>query len=291
MMAKSIAIVLCSLLAVLVSGTAGADSKQVEVLSRTTWATAGKPEVHLLLRNLGDTAIPFSLRFGHIPGGARVSCAADLEKVEPDFSSRFTGWSGLSRGVVRGVIPPRGWAHRSFIVGAKGWLPPCEVPYRLDLERAGDLAERSEGAIHVGKPEWVPRGNILGENFEWQAMVETDEVYDRRIVSRLLVRNLGGEPAHLLITGRNLRCEDGERLGWALHHAAVQGEDVGPFALPPGGWAVFAAPIAVPNGAKLGRCTASMEISADTETGLRPVETVKFPLEPTGLFAGIHGSQ
>jgi hypothetical protein len=289
MMLKSITATLASLC--LVTAASGADSTRVEVLSRTTWATPGRPEVHLLLRNPGDEAVPFSLRLGHIPGGARVSCAADLESVESDFSSRFTGWSGLSRGVVRGVIPPQGWAHRSFIIGAQGWLPPCEVPYRLDLEEGGELGARSEGTIHVGKPEWVSRGNIGSESFDWEAMVETDEVHDRRVISRLLVRNSGEEPAHLLVTARHLQCQNGERLEWALHHAAVQGEDVGPFALPPGGWAVFAAPIAVSNAAKLDRCTASIEISADTEAGLRPVETVEFPLKPTGFFGGIDGDQ
>lgn len=75
---KFIAIVPCSLLAVVTTAVAHAGSAHVEVLSRVTWATAGKPEVHLLLRNPGDEPIPFSLRFGHIPGGPRVSCAADL---------------------------------------------------------------------------------------------------------------------------------------------------------------------------------------------------------------------
>ncbi len=263
----------------------------VSVSTRTTWTTTAQPEVHLLLRNEEDRSVRFLLWLGYLPGGKKPACERTLAEVDANFRSRFTGWDGISQNPTSGVIPAQGWTHRSLLLGAEGWLPPCEVPYRVDLEVAGEHIGRLEGTIDAGKAEWVPRGNVLKGSVDWEAMVETDEIHDRRVVSRLLVRNLGEEPAHLLVTGRHLQCENGERLGWALHHAAVQGEDVGPFALPPGGWAVFAAPIAVPNGAKLKRCAASIEISADTEAGLRPVETVEFLLKPTGFFGGIHSNK
>ena len=102
------------------------------------------------------------------------------------------------------------------------------------------------------------------------------------------MKNTGSEPIFALVSDRNLECSDGKQISWALSHGVVQGEDVGPFRVQPGGWAVFVSSINVPKGVDLEKCKANMDISMETEEVLQFMKTASFPLKPTGFYGGIH---
>lgn len=228
--------------------------------------------------------MPFTLWLGAIPGRSEVQCARQAADVDPDFPSRFHYWNGISYGPTRGVVPPKGWTHRSLIVGESGGIAPCDVPYRLEIERGKDeIAEVIEGSVRVEKPGLPQRGEVSHDGIEWSSVVERDRLYGSRVIARLLVTNRESHPIWVLLDDRRLLCSEGESPTWALHHATVQGEDVGPYELAPDGWAVFTAAVNMPKNTRPESCRASMEIVADTPAGLRPVRAAEFPLAPAGF--------
>jgi hypothetical protein len=268
----------------LAAGLAASEPSRLEVESRSSWATPAQPEVHLLLRNPTDDEVVFTLWLGAIPGKSEVRCARQVTDVDPDFLSRFYYWNGISNGPTRGVVPPKGWTHRSLIVGESGGVAPCDVPYRLEIERGKDeIAEVIEGSVRVERPGLPQRGEVSNSGIEWSSVVERDRLYEPRLIARLLVTNRESHPIWVLLDDRRLSCSEGEPATWALHHATVQGEDVGPYELAPGGWAVFTAAVNVPKSTRPESCRASMEIVADTPAGLRPVRAAEFPLAPVGF--------
>lgn len=262
----------------------------VSVEPGVTWASPGKPEVHLLFQNQESFPVEFTLWMGMIPGGGRTVCKGDLRGADPDFSARFSGWNGLSRGVVRGLVPAGGWTHRSIALGAIGLLPPCDVPYRLDLQSGGSGDERREGVISVGAPEWPPRGTASEDSIEAQAMVETDEIHDGRLIVRVLARNREQHPVFIMVRSKHLACPGNQTLTWALRDAALQGEDVGPYRVPSGGWGVFASAVEAGD-AKTDECHAVFQLAAQTTDGIEALGSIEVPLVPTGFFAGLHSGR
>ncbi len=275
---------LVTITALLGSASVSADPTRLEIDSRSSWATPAQPEVHLLLRNPTEDPVLFTLWLGATPGGPELQCARQVEGADPDFLSRFHYWNGVSYGQTRGVVPPKGWTHRSLLVGESGGIVPCEVPYRLEIEKGKDeIAEVNEGTIRVEKPGPPQRGSVSKDSVEWLALVERDRLYEPRLITRLLVTNQEEHPIVIMVDHRHLECSEGEPATWALHHATVQGEDVGPFELSTGGWAVFVAAVNVPKSTPPESCRASMTIVADTSSGRQPIRRVEFSLAPTGF--------
>lgn len=270
--------VLLSLL--ITPGAEGSTNNGLSVEARTTWATPAQPEVHLLLRNSTGEVIPFALWIGSMPGDEEIECAGTMQGIHPKPFTRFAYWNGISNGHSTGFVPPHGWAHRSLVLGVHGLLAPCNIPYKLVLlDDDGATREVIEGQIEVVDPLPFDRGEASERGVKSSAIVEKDERYDRRLIVRTLVENKEDHPLVVLVGSRTLECPEGVRAGWALSHATVQGEDVGPFQIRPGKWAVFVAAVDVLSDVGVERCRASFDLFADTPQGLRSLGPISFPLE------------
>jgi len=263
-------------------GATRGESEGLSVESRTTWATPAQPEVHLVLRNPTQKAIPFALWIGSMPGNEDVECAGTMEGIYPRPFTRFAYWNGISTGQSTGFVPPNGWTHRSLVLGVYGLLAPCKVPYRLVLlDDKGATREVVDGKIEVGSPVPFERGEGSDHSVHASAVVEEDERYDRRLILRTLVENRAEHPLVVLVGSRTLNCPQGAIAGWAVSHATVQGEDVGPFQIQPGKWAVFVAAVDVLSDKGVEECRASFDLFADTPEGLRGLGRTSFLLELT----------
>lgn len=270
--------VIVALLVVLASH--GAEADPLEIETGATWMTPGQPEVHVLLRNSSDQAVDFTLWLGRGRGKRRVECAQDLRTVDPSFYRRFDRLIGISQVMTSGIVPARGWAHRAFPVGAGGSVPPCRVPFSMQA----DGADVIEGEIEV--PAAPPADSALspGEaSISPEVMVERDRLDRRRVIIRLLVRNNGPKPTRVSITDREIHCSDAT-VNWALHYGAVQGEDVGPTVVAPGGWAVFVDAANLADEAKVESCRGKIQLSAFVDGDMAPVARAEFSLVPTGEF-------
>ncbi len=271
-----------SLSLLFILGAEGGNNNGLSVEARTTWATPAQPEVHLLLRNPTEKAVPFALWIGSMPGDEDIECAGTMQGVHPKPFTRFAYWNGISTGHSTGFVPPDGWAHRSLVLGVHGLLAPCRVPYKLVLlDDEGATREAINGEIEVGDPLPFDRGKATNGGVSSSVVVEKDERYDRRLIVRTLVENKGGHPLVVLVGSRTLDCPEGVRAGWALSHATVQGEDVGPFEIQPGKWAVFVTGVDVLSDMGVERCRASFDLLADTPQGLLGLGTTSFPLNVT----------
>ncbi len=261
---------------------------ELTVESRVSRASVAEPEVHILLRNNSDRPVEFSLWLGYLPGRRKPACSGDLTTLDRNYPSRFVGWDGLSRNPSSGVVPPKGWVHRSMALGAGGLLAPCTVPYLLSFE-GEEGARQIEGEVQVSKGEAIERGSPTQADIDLEAMVETDEVHHDRVVLRLLAANRSSKGAHLLITKRSFECAAPEWATWALHHTVAQGEDVGPFDVPANGWTVFTMSIEISGQRALLDCSVRLQVSADTDRGVVPIAATRSNLRPTGYYSGIEG--
>ncbi len=261
---------------------------QVSIETSVTRATVAEPEVHLLLRNASAQPIEFVLWLGYLPGLRKLTCAGDLSVLDKNYASRFVGWDGVSVNPSSGVIPAKGWSHRSIAIGTGGSLAPCKVPYLLVLQGTNG-PEKIEGTVEVSTGEATERGNPDELDVALESMVEVDEVHKNRIVVRLLATNNGTHPLHLLVTERSLECAPPGRAAWALHHTVLQGEDVGPFPVLAKSWAVFTMSVDVSGERTADQCTAHFQVSADTNRGARPVGEIKSLMKPAGFYSGIEG--
>lgn len=263
-------------------GAQGGSNNGLSVEGRSTWATPAQPEVHLLLRNPTQKAVPFALWIGSMPGDEDIECAGTMQGIRPKPFTRFAYWNGISTGHSTGFVPPNGWAHRSLVLGVHGLLAPCRVPYKLVLlDDEGATREVIDGEIEVGDPLPFDRGEASNGGMNSSVFVEKDERYDRRLIVRTLVENKGDHPLVVLVGSRALDCPEGVSAGWALSHATVQGEDVGPIQVQPGAWGVFVAGVDALSENGVERCRVSFDLFADTPQGLRGLGRASSPLEPT----------
>jgi hypothetical protein len=98
--------------------------------------------------------------------------------------------------------------------------------------------------------------------------------------------NESPHPTRLLITDRKISCPEENAARFVLHHGVPQGQDVGPFELDAGGWAVFVTAVETKETSDASRCNLMAEVSADTKDGIQPVAFSHTRLDPEGLVAG-----
>lgn len=255
----------------------------IAVESTSSWMTPARPEVHLLLRNRTAQPIEFSLRLGRGSAGESVHCAADLREVDPNFVERFDRLAAISRMMTSGVIPPNGWVHRSYPVGASGGVPPCQVPYVVGSDHPSEIVT---GTIEVPRAAEAWEGVDVGkESLTWESMVEEDQRYGERVITRLLVQNRDKLPILVSASERALSCKEGADARWALQDSVIQGENIGPALIGVGGWIVLVDAIELANRDDAAKCEAVIQLSAFTKSGTKPVATAKFSLAPSGRFS------
>lgn len=272
-------------LAVLVGAcTSDGFASPLHVEQWSTVSTAARPEVHLLLRNASSRPMNFTLELAGVRGGPGLDCAG-TNTPEPDFLTRFHYWNGVSFADSRGLIPAHGWTHRAIVLGELGVIPPCEVPYRLQVEDSeGETAATVQGVIVVPVAGPAVRADASASDISWEAMVEWHRLYSGRIVARLAVKNKRDHGIVVQLDHRTLSCEGSGSASWAGHHGVVQGEDVGPLQIDANSWGVFVAAIDIWNTDDPAKCTASADLLVDTERGLRRIERLEFPLSPEGFL-------
>lgn len=259
------------------------DSDPLDIVSSVTWASPAQPEVHVLLRNQTDRTLPFSLWIGELPGPEGMKCHGSISAEKPDLFTRFSPWLGVSLGRSGGIVPPDGWAHRSFLVGDAGGVAPCSVPY-LAVVGAGEERKEVRGNIDVPEPTGVPRGMVSSSSLNWEAMFEKDEIHRNRVIARVLVTNRESHSIDVFVHNRWISCAEGGRLSWALFHGVLQGEDVGPFSLSGKGWAAFVMALEVQPGTEPERCSLGLELFGDTNEGSALIARFEVPVEITGTF-------
>ena len=252
----------------------------VRIDTWTTVATPARPEVHVLLRNSEDTPIPFVLEIGDLQNGPKMRCAGG-DEGKPDFLSRFHFWNGVSFGDSTGVIPAKGWTHRSFVLGEYGNRPPCTVPYRLRFKSAPGVVE---GAIEVGSAPPPVREVVSMDDIRWDFMVEEHRVYEHRLVARLAIENKSSHAIVIGLSRRSLDCEGTARASWSSQHGVIQGQDVGPFDIPKHGWGVFVASVDYWGTEYPADCRMSADLQLSTDRGTTTLSRVEFRLEPTGFL-------
>jgi hypothetical protein len=254
---------------------------QVDVETRSSWASPGRPEAEVLLRNAGTRPVEFSMRLGRGKNGKRIVCDKDLRSLDPNFHRRFDDRIGISRIMTSGVIAAGGWAHRSYPVGAAGLVPPCVVPYIVGLADGTEL----EGVISIPgeEPAWGPT-EVTENSVTAELGVEKDERFGPRVITRLLVRNRQKATALLRIEDRTLVCPTGLSASWALRDSVLPGQDVGPMLVEPGGWATFVDAIVLSDRSRSGECTVKFSLSAFGEKGFVPAGSFEFPLQQDGTY-------
>jgi len=258
----------------------GAGGGPLEIETGTTWMTPAQPEVHVLLMNPSDQAVDFTLWLGRGRGTRKLECARDLRGVDPNFYRRFDRLIGISQVMTSGTVPARGWAHRAFPIGAGGGVPPCRVPFSMQAEGSDVIS----GDIDVPADPPADNAVSLGEvAISMQAMTERDRLDRQKVILRLLVRNNGPKSTRVAITDRGIHCSDAT-VGWVLHFGSLQGEDVGPTVVEPGGWAVFVDAARLGNAAKVELCRGKIQLSAFVDGDMEPVAEAEFSLAPTGEF-------
>lgn len=255
----------------------------ISVDSRVTWATPAQPEVHILLRNSGAEPVPFSLWIGELPGSQGLECDSKISGAVPDLTSRFAHWVGISHGRSRGIVPARGWAHRSILVGAQGGVAPCRVPYLLVTEGSGKR-QTLKAAVDVPEVKATPHPIASTTNLRWEAMFERDESHRDRVIARVLVERNGRGPVDVSIRDRRLTCSSDSPISWSLSHGALQGEDVGPISLEDANWGVFVMPILTAGGGVGEGCVMELSFVTDTLDGPGALGEARFPISLSGEF-------
>jgi hypothetical protein len=272
-------VLLVAVVLVFSTSLAWAGVDDLEVAARVSWMTPAQPEVHLLLKNPTDKPIEFSLWLGRGRGKRKTTCRANLSTVDPNFYQRFDRNIGISRVMTEGVVPAKGWTHRSYLVGASGGVAPCEVPFTL-----GSNGKTIEGEVSIPEERETGRpAPSAGVSLTWERVIEESRVADDSLIVRLLVRNRGTHPIWASITARELSCRAGA-ISWRAHYGTIQGEAVGPAVVQPGEWIVFADVVDLAPGQDPKECSARLQISVLTEGGLRNVELAEFDLKPAGEF-------
>ncbi len=264
------------------------ESGPLSVESQVSWATPAMPEVQILLRNSGDQPVDFVSEVATAPAGHQLDCQDTGTADEAGLTTRFLRWDSLSRGISRGTVPARGWAHRSVALGSVGVLPPCRIPFRVRATtQSGRKSNPIEGLIPVAAAPPVIEKRGKGSALSWAAMVEKDSTYRDRVVARLLVENGEDSTVRVLVTDRRIECKDKADASWVLHKGALQGQDVGPLDIGPRSWGVFASPVELRGSKQASDCRIMVELSVDGSTGPKPVAKAEVPLTITGYVAGI----
>jgi len=256
-----------------------AHTEGVTIDSRVSWASAARPEIHLLLESAEDRARTLSVALPR-----QVRCRSGEAPRDHERSRLFRDLSAFQSELTLGRLEGRGWLHRSFPVGTitevKG---SCSAAYEVRDWTSGELL--ASGTIEIPeKPPHRQGGEFSAESVSVAVAAEKDEDFAGLHVARVLVRNRESHGLVLYETDRRLACEQGTDADWALRHAALQGEDSGPVWVPGGRWAVFLNSIRVRSGS-LSRCVMEVEISAfHPIEGIRPVTSRSFSLSGVGTI-------
>jgi hypothetical protein len=230
------------------------------------------------------------LQFGVGRSGTGISCDPGHRGVSDRLATALSRRTRSSLSDTLGVVPPDGWAHRSFLAGLSGGGAPCQVSYRLTA-RDGDGHEwRADGVIEAPESQTVPTREIGAEDVELKGLIEQDRSTRQPIaLLRVLARNRGRVAASIGISSIALSCPDGHQPRRDLHYTTLQGEDVGPTILQSSAAHVFVIGIDIP-ARGLSDCSAAVGITAFEKGGPRSLTTFDVDLEPGGFFdLGGHG--
>ncbi len=268
-------------LLVLSSLARGADNA-VRYETLATWLSAGGPEAHVLLQNLTDERIDFDLRFRP----REMRCAGPIQQlVELDPRSRmgnyFRAFVNWHRTEGAGVLPAKGWAHRSTLLFLETASLPCEVPFKIVLDAPHSRVIDGTVVVKEGPPARA-LVNTKASDVSADVVVEDDEGDPRAPTVRLLVRNLAAHPVRVEATERGTVCAQGAEAGWASIRGVLQGENTGPLDIAPGGWGVLVDVVRARKAGDLADCRGWIMLEGTDEHGAVLIDRIKFPLQPAG---------
>jgi hypothetical protein len=281
------------------SALAAGEAEAVTLEAWAAEATVLRPEVHVLMKNQSDEPQQFLFEFGvrghdgqprcHHAGGARESGS----ELETRLANLATWGARRSRAGMQdslGVIPPRAWAHRSFLLGIVGGVLPCRVPYRMTIQKGGGEVRTTEGVIELPSRA-IERGESGPGDLDFDYMVERDRsTRGTPLLVRILVRNLGAAHASVGVAGIRADCSSGEQPTVELQTSTLQGEESGPVQIAPGRAHVFVAGVHAPGEPEERDCTATAAIARFEAEGTKAIKTLSIPLQITGFFdSGAHG--
>ncbi len=238
------------------------------------------PEVHVLLRNRDEREINFIVNVDK-----QLTChnAGSAQMYELQ-STYFWPAEGQRYGP-KGTIPPSGWNHRTFRLGADPnlrQLLPCTVTASVTFYRG---TEKSTEQIELELTDEIllraweepEPGTLVGAT-----LVELDETTTGEdVFVRVLLLNSKGKGIMVQQLDKDIVClTPCESLArWSISPRIRQGE-AGPIYIEPNGWGVLVDLVLIDDVQAYEHCTLRFRLGG---VG-REFETMEVPLKPQAKF-------